>query len=85
MQSSTESGWKWNTPSNNLRMSSGDASSRSTQRKRLVSAKRVGIRNKSMSREWSRPAVVKANERIISVDCKATVSEAGGKAGKQGL
>jgi len=28
---------------------------------------------------------VKANERIISVDCKATVSEAGGKAGKQGL
>jgi hypothetical protein len=38
-----------------------------------------------MSREWSRPAVVKANERIISVDCKATVSEAGGKAGKQGL
>ena len=38
-----------------------------------------------MSLEWSRPVVVKANERIISVAGKATVPEAAGKAGKQVL
>ena len=37
-----------------------------------------------MSREWSRPVVVKANERIISVARDANASEAPGKAGKQG-
>jgi hypothetical protein len=38
-----------------------------------------------MSLEWSRPVVVKANERIISVAGNATVSNAVGKAGKQAL
>src|SRR4030095_2339364 len=51
--------------SNTLCVSSGVGFSKSTQRKRLVSASNVGIKNKSMSLVCKRPWVVNASDRII--------------------
>ena len=64
-QSSMDRGWKWNTSSSTNLVSSGVGFSRSTQRNRFVSLKRVGIRNISTFRVCNRPWVVKARERIM--------------------
>src|SRR5687768_1101593 len=52
--------------------SSGVGFSKSTQRKRLVSAKSVGIRNMGMFSECNRPCVVKAKDRITLGQLGAT-------------
>src|SRR6266403_144429 len=64
-QSSIERGWKWKTLSRTSLASSVCGLSRSTQRKRLVSANSVGIRAISKFRLCNRPWVVNASERII--------------------
>src|ERR1035437_7082023 len=65
-QSSMDSGWKCKICASTSFVSSAVGFSRSTQRKRFVSASSVGIRNRSMSFVCSLPCVVNANERIIT-------------------
>src|SRR4051812_4078241 len=57
--------------------SSGVAFSKSTQRKRLVSASKVGIRNASTSLLWSLPCVVNAKDRIIVITKNVTAQVEG--------
>src|SRR5438270_4361550 len=64
-QSSIERGWKWKTFSRTSLASSLCGFSRSTHRKRFVSANSVGISGISRFRLCSRPCVVNASERII--------------------
>src|SRR5690242_19629432 len=73
-QSTMESGWKWKTSSRKNLVSSAVGFSRSTQRKRFVSARSVGIRKGSMSLLCKRPCVVNANERIILTQSALWVS-----------
>src|ERR1041385_6483329 len=72
-----DSGWKWKTSSSTYFVSSGVGLSRSTHRKRLVSVRRVGIKNISMFLLCNRPCVVSTSERIMQQPSRQLVCQAG--------